>query len=431
MDENLLEMLLDVSKQMAETRVLDPLLHYAMGVALKLVKAERGYLILKNDDRSLDFRVKLDREGNELESPEGQISHSMLNRVMENAEPLVVTDALVDPSFHSSASVNALQLRSVMCVPLISRGDTIGAIYVENRSNANIFENKDLPPLTIFASQAAVSIENAMLNDDLEARVAARTAELEEAKSQVEQSFMESVEANRIRTMFLSNVAHDIRSPLNMVVGALSLLEEGEFGPLTSDQQEWISKSLRAVDHIVKLTDDFFDLTKIEMGKLVLYPEVVDMTQFLQLLFEIGEGMRWNDDVDFELQLEPDLPSTLIDPTRIQQVILNLISNAEKFTSEGSVTLHAQHHIEENEILIGVKDTGPGIPPDEQEKIFDRFQQARDNKLSKRKGTGLGLSICRELVELHQGKIWVESELNNGSDFKFTLPVSTNMEASG
>ena len=423
MDENLLEMLLDVSKRMAETRVLDSLLRYAMGVALKLVEAERGYLILRNEDGSLDFRVKLDQQGNELESPEGQISHSMLNRVMGNAEPLVVTDALVHPSFQSSASVNALQLRSVMCVPLISRGETIGAIYVENRSNANIFENKDLPPLTIFASQAAVSIENAMLNDDLEARVAARTVELEEAKSQVEHSFMESVEANRIRTMFLSNVAHDIRSPLNMVVGALSLLEEGEFGPLTSDQKEWISKSLRAVDHIVKLTDDFFDLTKIEMGKLVLYPEQVDMNLFLELLFEIGEGMRWNDQVEFKLELEHNLPRLKIDPTRIQQVVLNLISNAEKFTSDGSVTLYANYLQEKDAILVGVKDTGPGIPPDEQEKIFDRFQQARDNKLSKRKGTGLGLSICRELVHLHQGEIWVESQPSNGSDFKFTLPV--------
>lgn len=421
MDEKNLEMLLDVSKRMAETRALDPLLQYTMGIALEFVNAERGHLILKEQDGSLDFRVKLDRDGNELDSPESQISHSILDQVTGNSEPLVITDALVDPSFHSSASVNELQLRSVMCVPLISRGETIGAIYVENRSSANIFEEKDLQPLTIFAAQAAVSIENAMLNDQLEARVTARTRELEQAKFQVEQSFMESVEANRIRTMFLSNVAHDIRSPLNMVVGAMSLLDEGEFGPLNQEQKDWVKKSLRAVDHVVKLTDDFFDLTKIEMGKLELYPEDVDLNLFLRLLYEIGEGIPWGNQIEFKLNLEAHLPTVQLDPTRIQQVILNLLSNAEKFTESGVVTLYARLNDNGKDVMIGVQDTGAGIPSDDLDKIFDRFRQVRDPSTAYRKGSGLGLSICRELVELHDGKIWAESKQGVGSDFKFTL----------
>jgi signal transduction histidine kinase len=221
--------------------------------------------------------------------------------------------------------------------------------------------------------------------------------------------------------MLLGNVAHDIRSPLNMVVGALSLLAEGAFGPLTPDQAEWISKSLGAANHITRLTDDFFDLTKIEMGKLVLYPEETDLNLFLKLLYEIGEGIRWSEGVTFKLDLEPNLPKVMVDPTRIQQVILNLLSNAEKFTSEGSVTLYARKLKDDNKVLIGVSDTGIGIPETDLDLVFDRFKQVLGQKKSSKQGTGLGLSICKELVQLHNGKIWVESQMGFGSDFKFAL----------
>jgi len=424
MNEDFLEHLLEISKSMAETRVLGPLLKYAIGVAIELVNAERGYLVLQSTDGSLDFRVKQDRAGNELESPEDQISHSMLNKVMNTMQPLVVTDAMVDPSFQNAKSVHTLQLRSVMCVPLISRGVSIGVIYVENRSNANIFEKDSVKPLTFFANHAAVAIENAILNDNLEMRVRERTLELEQAKAQIEQSFTEVVEANRIRTMFLGNVAHDIRSPLGMVVGALSLMSEGEFGPLTADQAEWIDKSLQSAQHIIKLTDDFFDLTKIEMGRLAIYSQPVELISYLQGLYEIGESLPWKDDVQFKLEITDDLPELSLDKTRIHQVVLNLLSNASKFTEHGTVTLHANAN--DKFAIIGVHDTGKGIPEDKLNTVFERFQQIDSDSTKEERGTGLGLAICKELVTLHGGEIWVESELGKGSDFIFTLPIHNN-----
>jgi PAS domain S-box-containing protein len=156
-----------------------------MQVALELVGAEYGHLILVNPDGALDFRVSLDSRGQEIENPETQVSHSILNEVVTTNTPLVLVDALDDPSFGDATSVGALELRSVMCVPLVIRGQAMGAIYVENRADAGIFEDRDLEPLTYFGSQAAVFIENALLNDDLEAQVKARTAELSAAKQRL------------------------------------------------------------------------------------------------------------------------------------------------------------------------------------------------------------------------------------------------------
>ena len=179
MNEAFLEKLLDISRKLAENRLLDPLLEYAMSVALDLFHAERGYLVLLNqDDNHLDFRVRQDRHGKPLGEPDEQISHTIFEKAIKTGESLVIANARTDADFRHADSVTALQLQSVMCVPLISRGNTIGAIYLENRSESAVFTEEDLKPLEYFAAQAAISIENAILNDELETRVAERTAEL-------------------------------------------------------------------------------------------------------------------------------------------------------------------------------------------------------------------------------------------------------------
>lgn len=181
MNPKILEKLLDIGRQMAENRDLDPLLEYAMKVALELVGAEYGYLVLLKDNGELDFRVKLNRNGTELEEPEEQISRTIYEQVVTNRKSLVIADAIVDPGFQDAESVMSLQLRSVMCVPMISKTNLLGAIYVENRTYEDIFEERDLKPLEYLAAHTAVSMENAMLNANLEARVAARTVELIQA----------------------------------------------------------------------------------------------------------------------------------------------------------------------------------------------------------------------------------------------------------
>jgi signal transduction histidine kinase len=151
---------------------------------------------------------------------------------------------------------------------------------------------------------------------------------------------------------------------------------------------------------------------------------MVTPQEFLQNVYNVGLGLTWPRAVTFKIDVSPPLPDVCIDPVRIRQVLLNLISNAHKFTSQGEVTLHAHYQAGQEEVVIGVADTGEGIAADQIERAFQRFQQVDNNPKRKRLGTGLGLAICRELVELHGGRIWVESTLGVGSDFLFTLPLN-------
>lgn len=195
MDEKFNKELLNISLQMAQTRTLEPLLEYAMRAALELVGAEYGFLILLTSDGRLDFRLNMNNQGEKIENPETQVSRTILNKAITSKEPLMILDALEDVSFGDASSVASLRLRSVMCVPLVTYRQTLGAIYVENRSKAGIFRDHDLEPLTHFATQAAVFIENAILNDDLEAQVRARTTKLSETNVLLTQEVAERTRA--------------------------------------------------------------------------------------------------------------------------------------------------------------------------------------------------------------------------------------------
>ncbi len=422
---DLVEHILTVSRRMAEMRSLAPLLDYVVDEALHIVGAERGYVILSCPDGSFDIRVARNGNRGDVLKAEAQISTSVLKQVMHTGQPLVLRDAMLDPPFNRARSVVTFQLRSVMCVPLISRGETIGALYVENRAVRGRFQESDLRPLTLFANQAAVAIENAALNEELEARVAARTRELERAMAQIEQSWTEAVEANRLRTTLLSYIAHDMRTPLSIVTLSLSMLSSDPSNSLDSDLKEWVTKSIDAVDHVVRLTNDLLDLAKIEVGGLTLYRERIALSDFLQHVHQIGQGLPWPEAVTFRLDLAPNLPNVSIDPVRIQQVLLNLLTNALKQTAHGSVTLHAHVNADDDEVIIGVSDTGEGIAPSDLGQLFQRFKQFDGNIVRRRLGTGLGLVVSRELVEMHGGRIWVESAEGKGSDFLFALPLNT------
>ena len=426
MDHDLIEYILNVSRHMAETKSLTPLLNYVIDEAINLVGAERGYVVLVQPDKTLDFRAKRGQDGQELDSAEDLISTSILNKVVDSSLPLVLRNAMHDPRFGQAESVIVLGLRSIMCVPLITRGQTIGAIYVENRSIRGRFSQDDLPPLSLFANQAAPAIENAILIEDLETRVASRTGELEAAMLQVEQSWAEAVEANRLRTVWLSKITHDLRAPLGIATAAMSFLQEGGLGSLNVDQLTWIEKSLKSMEHIADLADSLFDISKLELGGIRLHKELTDLEEFLQGVYEIGLGISWPKAVTFSLNTASTLPKIWLDPVRIRQVLLNLLTNAHKYTQKGRVRLHARFLVNQGIVVLGVADTGEGIAADKLDLLFQRFQQVDDNQQRRQRGSGLGLAICRELVEMHSGRIWVESIEGKGSNFQLTLPAPSS-----
>lgn len=223
LNQETLHKLLEISRNMAENRELDPLLTFAVRVSLELFNAEYGYLILFKDG-VLDFRVRQDKNGVELPQPDQQISHTILEKVIQKQESLIIADAILDPEFQTSQSVQALRLRSVMCVPLISRGVVLGAIYIENRSEKQLFTKNDLLPLQYFAAQAAISIENAFFNQDLEARVQQRTALYQKANARLQEEI--KIRA-RIESQLRQLSSAIEQSPNSIII--TNLLEEIEY----------------------------------------------------------------------------------------------------------------------------------------------------------------------------------------------------------
>lgn len=425
--DSALERVLDISRRMAENRELQPLLEFVMQQAVEFSGGQHGYLVLVEADGTLNFQVKY---GNPSDREGQSVSRSIVQQVISTGEPVLTRNALEDDNFNAIKSVLRLRLQSILCVPLRSRGKLLGVLYLENRDIPNAFTSKDIPLLNIFAGQAAIAIENAQLNEqrerfaaELEERVRERTAELEEARWQATANWEAAMQENHLRTALLGNIAHDLRSPLNTVVGALDMMKEGVFGDVTEDQVLWIDRSLTATRQILRLVSDIFDLSKLEQGGLELYPETLEIGGILEQTLGIAEGLRQNEEVELAIEMTPDLPPVWGDSDRIQQILVNLISNALKFTSRGTILVRAELS-DGDTLLFSVADTGEGIPAENLPTIFDRFSMADLNLNRRRKGTGLGLAICKELVERHGGQIWVESEVGVGTTFYFTLPVS-------
>jgi len=276
--------------------------------------------------------------------------------------------------------------------------------------------------------------ENALreARDDLEQRVKERTAELEKAKSEVEAfsfSILRAKEelerASKFKDQFLSTMSHELRTPLNAVLGFSELLTEERYGPLNERQQRYIKHIHTGGKHLLTLINDILDLSKIEAGRLQLTLEnVLVPTSFA----EVVDTMRSLADKKSQrlLQEVPSGLSVRADPTRFKQVLMNLIGNAIKFTPEGG-EIRLSAHEREGAVRVEVRDSGPGIPVEEQKRIFEAFYRLGETD-KKTEGTGLGLAITRRLVELHGGNLGLESQPGSGSCFYFTLPVADVVE---
>lgn len=235
-------------------------------------------------------------------------------------------------------------------------------------------------------------------------------------------------ELDRLKSQFVSNVTHELRTPIVATQKALEVIIGKAAGPLTEDQQRFLDIAARNLERLGRLINDILDFSKLEAGKMKL--EMTDSVNIAKVVTDACDGLvSWanSKEIKIEKNIEPDLPLLRIDPNRIIQILNNLISNALKFTPKGGViTVAAKTEKEGSEVQISVQDTGIGISKEDLSRVFERFLQLGERKQADVSGTGLGLSIAKEIVELHGGKIWVESEISQGAKFLFTLQVKKN-----
>ncbi|HEU5208557.1 MAG TPA: ATP-binding protein [Longimicrobiales bacterium] len=276
--------------------------------------------------------------------------------------------------------------------------------------------------LTYAEENERLANELGQLNEGLEDRIRQATAELEERNRRLEWQSRELEKASRLKSEFLANMSHELRTPINVILGYTSLMRERIYGVLTDQQDEALAKVYNTSQHLLELINDILDLSKIEAGKMPLHLEQVLLPEVIDELGETIEPMVRAKELEFRTSVAPDLPVLDTDRTKLKQVLLNLISNAIKFTHEGHVALTVAHV--GGIVRITVEDTGVGIKPEDLEAIFEDFRQIDQSHTREYGGTGLGLSITRKLLTLLGGSIAVESTYGSGTKFVIELPCT-------
>jgi signal transduction histidine kinase len=257
----------------------------------------------------------------------------------------------------------------------------------------------------------------------LEDKVAERTRELAETLAELDEKSRQLEAVSRHKSQFLANMSHELRTPLNAIIGFSEVLREQMFGPLNEQQLGYVDDVLDAGRHLLSVINDVLDLSKVEAGRMELELTEVSVPETLRSGLTMQEARADRNGVKLGLAIDPDEIVVQADERKLRQVVFNLLSNAVKFTPPGG-RVEVTAHLTDGVVEVAVADTGAGIAPEEQELIFEEFQQARGtNGGAQPEGTGLGLPLSRRFIELHGGRLWVESAPGQGSTFRFTLPV--------
>jgi GAF domain-containing protein/CheY-like chemotaxis protein len=299
------------------------------------------------------------------------------------------------------------EARAELAIPLQVGNNIIGVLDVHSVS-VNDFTKEDIATLETLAAQIAIAIQNAR------------------AFREQQETAERLKEMDKLKTQFLANMSHELRTPLNSIIGFSRVILKGIDGPLTDLQKTDLTSIYNSGQHLLGLINNVLDLSKIEAGKMELNFEEVEIAPIVKGIMSTAMALVKDKPVELNQNVPDDLPRVWADPTRLRQIILNLVSNACKFTDKGEVTVKVT--AEREKIVLSVSDTGMGIDVDKLDSIFEEFTQVDASTTRKVGGTGLGLPISRHFVEMHQGQIWVDSTPGRGSTFSFAIPIRPSRE---
>ena len=426
---DLLKLIVDTSRQMSMIRELTPLLEYVIEEVLALVGAERGYVVLLTPDNKLDFRVGLNRDGNNIlgqkKAGEDGISRSILDEVTKTGEALVLTNALTDPRFAQAHSVVYMRLRSVMCVPLTVHETILGAIYVENRSVKGRFHDEDLMPLALFANQAAVAIANAKLNEELIHTNQILRSEIEERiqiQSQLQKYTHELEKMNRELGELTSVAAHQLQEPLRKLQLFSDRLWELYQSTTDAKGLDYLQRLRVASAQMQSQMEDFRIFTVLTKQPLEI--KIVSLNRVLDDVLALLNAKI----VASQANIQADtLPYIEADKERMVQLLKQLLDNALKFQQPDvppKIQITCGIPDKNDRIPITITDNGIGFDEKHKKRIFRAFQRLHEDENDI--GTGIGLAICRKIVEQHGGEISAQSTLGTGTTISIWLPVSAS-----
>jgi signal transduction histidine kinase len=325
-----------------------------------------------------------------------------LGDAIAHRAPLQIPDLRTRPPNPLRDSALAAGFRSTLIVPLVGADRVMGATILQRRRPGE-FPEAAVRLMQTLAAQSVLAIQNARL--------------FREIADKSEQLAL----ASQHKSQFLANMSHELRTPLNAILGYSELLVDGIYGEVPARAMGVLERVQNNGRHLLALINDVLDLSKIEAGQLVLTLEDYALPDVVQSVVSATEGLASTKGLKMSATVATGLPTGHGDARRLSQVLLNLVGNAVKFTDEGEIAIGAL--AEDGHFVLTVRDTGPGIAPEDQDKIFGEFQQVDNSNTRKKGGTGLGLAISKRMVEMQGGSITVESELGHGATFRVALPI--------
>ncbi|MBF0395645.1 MAG: response regulator [Desulfobacterales bacterium] len=430
------------SQAISKETVLEQLIKTLLKLAIENAGAQNGFLILENKGQlCIESEINSNEEARTLKVPIPiesdlleevfSIPVSIINYAAKTHECVIINDAMQNKQFISDKYIIKNKPKSVLCMPILHKGKLLGILYLENNLTTDAFTKDRLEVLKILTSQAAISIENARLYTTLEEKINERTEQLAESNNKLSKAIIQVESASQAKSEFLAKMSHEIRTPLNAIMGMTQILLEDD---LALKQKDRINTIKSSSEHLLNIINDILDFSKIESGKLTLEQIPFDLLDCVKQVEEMIDIKFKQSGLLFSSTIEKSIHSHRIgDTVRIKQILLNLLSNAIKFTHQGDIILEIKNFDQINQpemLLFSVQDTGIGISKEQQKIIFEEFSQADSSTTRKYGGTGLGLSISKKLIEKMGGTIWIESELNKGTKFLFTLflPKSEPLE---
>ena len=407
-----LEALGAVGQAVSSSLDLDEVLTTIVTHAVRLSGTDGGSA-LEFEPSTQEFRVRTaygmsDEQLEAMRRVRIGLRGTLVGRAATRGKPERVNDLLTAPDDPHLRRLREAGWRSLVAVPMLHESAIVGALVVRRRTPGD-FPEETCDLLETFASQSALAIINARLFRELESK----TAELEVA--------------SRHKSEFLASMSHELRTPLNAVIGFSEVLLERMFGELNDRQEEYLRDIWSSGKHLLELLNEILDLSKVEAGHMVLEPMEFSLQEALEHGLALVRERATRHGITLHLDVASDIAPVQADELRIKQVIVNLLSNAVKFTSDGG-RVDVRARAGPGEVLVTVSDTGTGVAAEDRERIFDAFQQG-GRKASTTEGTGLGLTLSKRIIELHGGRIWVDSEVGVGSTFGFAIPAGAAVAA--
>jgi signal transduction histidine kinase len=332
------------------------------------------------------------------------LDETFVGRAAASGVPCQAADLEEEPSDAHVDRLREAGWRSMLVVPLLREDEILGALVVR-RISAGAFEQRSVDLLETLASQSAVAIYNARV-----------FRELDEKTRQLEV-------ASQHKSDFLANMSHELRTPLNAVIGFSDVLLERMFGELNERQDEYLHDIRNSGRHLLELINEILDLSKVEAGRMELELGPVSLPEVLRHALAMVRERAERHRLTLELEVDEELPAVQADELKLKQVVLNLVTNAVKFTADGGV-ISMGAKLFGDEVRVTVRDTGIGIPEQDQARIFEAFQRGSRRSHTTTEGTGLGLTLSRRIVELHGGRLWLTSRVGVGSTFGFAIPTA-------